>query len=112
MTPALETIFGNRTATWTCLNLQSYGDGYARRVADTFDISVNLVQAQLTHFEGGGLPVSEAAGRTRVFSWSPSSATAANLRPFLEAELTQPPKDFTERYFRNRQRPRRPGKPL
>ena len=55
MTPALDAIFGNRTAAWTLLFLQSYGEAYAKRVADTFDIRVNLVQSQLRRLEEKGV---------------------------------------------------------
>jgi len=112
MTPALEAIFGNRTAAWTLLFLQSYGEAYAKRVADTFEIRVNLVQSQLRRLEDSGLLVSRAVGRTRVFSWNPRSLTVKNLRAFLEAELELLPNDVTQKYFRQRQRPRRSGKPL
>ena len=112
MTPALEAIFGNRTAAWTLLFLQSYGEAYAKRVADTYEISVNLVQAQLRRLEDNGVLVSRQVGRTRVFTWNPRSASVRNLREFLEAELKLLPKDVTQRYFRQRQRPRRAGKPL
>lgn len=111
MTPALEALFGNRTAAWTILFLQSYGEAYATRVADTFEIRVNLVQSQLRRLEESGLLVSREVGRTRLFTWNPRSLTAKNLRNFLEAELKQLPKDVTQKYFRQRQRPRRPGKP-
>lgn len=111
MTPALEAIFGNRTAAWTLLFLQSYGEAYAKRVADTFGIRVNLVQTQLRRLEDSGVLVSREVGRTRVFTWSPRSRTAKNLSNFLEAELKRLPKDVTQKYFRQRQRPRRAGKP-
>lgn len=111
MTPALEAIFGNRTAAWTLLFLQSYGDGYAKRIADTFGISVNLVQSQLRRLEDSGVLVSREVGRTRVFTWNPRSLTVRSLRNFLEAELERIPKNVTQRYFRQRQRPRRSGKP-
>ena len=112
MVPALEAIFGNRTAAWTLLFLQSYGEAYAKRIADTYEISVNLVQAQLRRLENNGVLVSRQVGRTRVFTWNPRSASVKNLREFLEAELKLLPKDVTQRYFRQRQRPRRAGKPL
>ena len=112
MTPALEAIFGNRTAAWTLLFVQSYGDAYAKRVADTFEISVNLVQAQLRRLEESGVLVSREVGRTRVFTWNPRSLTVKNLRRFLEAELKLLPEEVTQRYFRQRQRPRRTGKPI
>jgi len=112
MTPALEAIFGNRTAAWTLLFLQAYGEAYAKRIADTYEIRVNLVQSQLRRLEDNGVLVSREVGRTRVFTWNPRSLTVKNLREFLEAELKLMPKDVTQRYFRQRQRPRRARKPL
>lgn len=112
MTPALEALFGNRTAACTALFLQAYGDGYATRIADTFDTSVSQVQKQLSRLEKGGLLVSRAMGRTRMFTWNPRSAAARSLRAFLESELERLPDELTQRYFRQRQRPRRAGKPL
>ena len=112
MTPALESIFGNRTAARTLLFLQSYGEGYAKRVADTFEVSTNLVQSQLRRLEDSGVLVSREVGRTRVFTWNPRSATVRNLRDFLESELKLLPDDVTKKYFRQRQRPRRSGKPI
>ena len=35
MNPVLEAIFGNRTAAWTLLFLQCYGEGHALRIAKT-----------------------------------------------------------------------------
>lgn len=93
------------------LFLQSYGEGYAKRIADTFGIRVNLVQAQLRRLEDAGILVSREVGRTRVFYWNPRSLTVRNLRGFLEAELKLLPDEITQRFFRQRQRPRRAGKP-
>ena len=111
-TPALESIFGNRTVARTLLFLQSYGDGYAKRIADTFEISVNLVQSQLRRLDDSGVLVSREIGRTRVVTWTPRSATVWGLRDFLEYELQRLPDDVTQKYFRQRQRPQRSGKPI
>lgn len=112
MTPSLDALFGSRSAAQALLFLQNYGDGHARRIATTFDVSHMAIQRQLRRLEAAGILVSRMVGNTRVFTWNPLSATAKDLRPFLEAELGRLPRAMTQQYFRQRQRPRRTGKPL
>lgn len=111
MTPVLEALFGNRSAAQVLLFLQNYGEGHARRIATTFDVSHMAIQRQLRRLEAEGLFVSRMVGSTREFSWNPGSATVRDLRVFLEAELERLPREITAQYFRQRQRPRRSGKP-
>lgn len=110
MTPQLDAIFGNRSAAQTLLFLQNYGEGHARRIAATFDVSHMAIQRQLKRLEAEGLLVSRMVGNSRIFSWNPRSATVKDLRIFLEAELGRLPREITSEYFRQRQRPRRSGK--
>ena len=112
MNPKLDALFGNRSATQTLLFLQNYGEGYARGIASTFDVSHMAIQRQLQRFEAQGIIVSRMVGNTRIFTWNPRGATVKNLRTFLEAELELLPKETTQQYFRQRQRPRRSGKAL
>lgn len=112
MTPMLECLFGSRSAALTLLFLQNYGEGHARRIATTFDVSVTGIGRQLHRLEAGSLLVSRMTGRSRVFTWNPSSAAVTDLRRFLEAELARLPREVTHAYFRQRQRPRRSGKPI
>ncbi|SHF54934.1 MarR family protein [Microbulbifer donghaiensis] len=112
MNPALEALFGSRSAAQTLLFLQNYGEGHARRIADTFGVSHMAIQRQLRRLEADGILVSREVGRARVFTWNPRSATVKDLRKFLEAELERLPEEITRQYFRQRQRPRRSGKEL
>jgi hypothetical protein len=112
MNPKLDAIFGSRSATQTLLFLQNYGEGHARRIATTFDVPHMAIQRQLRRLEADGILVSRLVGKTRIFTWNPRSATVEDLRKLLEAELQRLPKDTTQRYFRQRQRPRRTGKEL
>jgi len=112
LTPALDSLFGSRSAAQTLLFLQNYGEGHARRIATTFDGPHTGIQRQLKRFEAAGILVSRMIGNTRVFTWNPRSKTVLNLRRFLEAELERLPDEMTQAYFRQRQRPRRSGKPL
>jgi predicted ArsR family transcriptional regulator len=112
MTPSLDALFGSRSAAQTLLFLQNYGEGHARRIAATFEVSHMAIQRQLKRLEAEGILVSRVVGNTRVFTWNPRSATVKELRKFLEAELNRLPDDVTKQYFRQRQRPRRTGKAL
>ena len=112
MNPILDAVFGSRSAAQTLLFLQNYGEGYARGIATTFDVSHMAIQRQLRRLEDEGILVSSLVGNTRVFIWNPRSVTVKDLRTFLESELDRLPKDVTQQYFRQRQRPRRTGKAL
>lgn len=112
MTPALEALFGNRTAACVLLYLENYGGGYASRIAETYGMPVSVVQDQLRRLESSGLLISRTVGRTRVFEFNPRSPTITRLRNFLAAELKDLPNEIVKRYFRQRRRPRRSGKRL
>lgn len=112
MIPALNTIFGNRTAAAVLLYLENYGSGYASGMAKTLGIPVSVVQDQLRKFEDAGVLVSRTVGRTRVFEFNPRNPTSRRLREFLAAELRALPRDITGDFFRERRRPRRTGKPI
>ena len=112
MIPALDAILGNRTAACVLLYIENYGSGYARKIATTYEMPVSVVQDQLRKLEGAGILVSQSVGRTRVFEFNPRSPTVRNLRSFLSEELDTLPNSLTKRFFRERQRPRRTGKPL
>ena len=111
MTPALEAILGNRSAVQVLLFLQAYGSGHALRIADTYSVSVSPIQRQLRRLERDGVLLSRMVGRTRLFEFSTRNPTVRNLRDFLEAELDLIPEEEAKAYYRQRQRPRRSGKP-
>ncbi|MGE0623832.1 MAG: winged helix-turn-helix domain-containing protein [Pseudomonadales bacterium] len=112
MLPALETIFGNRTAAAVLLFLENYGSGHASRIARTYDMPVSVVQDQLRRLENAGVLVSRTIGRARVFEFNPRNPTARRLHTFLAGELDDLPEPLVKQYFRERQRPRRTGKPF
>jgi hypothetical protein len=112
MIPALEAIFGNRTAASALLYLENYESGYASKIAKTYDMPVSIVQDQLVKLEVAGVLVSQTVGRTRVFEFNPRNPTSKRLRAFLAAELEALPDEIIKKYFRERRRPRRTGKRL
>ena len=108
----LEAVFGSRSAAQVFLYLQNYGEGHSRAIADTFDAPNTGIQRQLKRLEANGLLVSRMVGNARVYGWNPRKRTVKELREFLEAELSAMPEDLQLKYFRQRLRPRRSGKPL
>ncbi len=108
----LEGIFGNRSAERVLLYLEQYGEGYARAIAATFaDLTVSMALAQLKRFEAAGLLVSRRQGRTLVFTWNPRSLFVKEVRMLLRKALDALPESERNRYFQERRRPRRSGKP-
>ena len=112
MNPMLYTIFGNKSAALTLMFLQNYGDGYSSQIAQTFGVPTTAIFRQLVKLESEGILVSREIGKSRVYSWNPRSATVKSLRRFLEDELERLPREDTLKFFRERRRPRRLGKPL
>lgn len=111
-TPSLTSLAGSRSGAVTLLYLQNYGRGYATEIARTFGASVSMIRKQLDKFEAGGLIVNQTFGRSRVYTWNPRFPALAELRAFLEKELSLVDPADSAKYFRKRTRPRRRGKPL
>lgn len=110
--PVLESIVGNKSACQVLLFIQNYSEGHASRIAKTFDVSVMGIQRQLKRFEDNGVVVSRMVGNSRIYSFNDRNPTVKNLKEFLMKELENLPKKYTQKYFRQRQRPRRADKPL
>lgn len=112
MNPALEAVFGSRSAMLVLLFLENYGEGHASRMSKTYSVALMGIQRQLKRFEEEGILISRMVGRTRVYTFNDRNPTVRNLREFLSLELELLPKKYTAEYYRQRQRPRRTGKPL
>ena len=108
----IEGLVGNPTAEKVLLYLHNYGEGYGTQIAKTFDISLNQVQKQLDRLENGGIFVSRLVGRTRVYSWNPRYPFVKPIRSLLEEVISSLPKAEVKKYYRQRMRPRKKGKPL
>ncbi len=102
-------LFGSESAYRVLMYLENYDSGYASQIARTFGISLNQAQNQLTKFEETGLLVSRKEGTTRTYYFKRSPISDA-LRMFLRSMLEILPETITEKYFRERRRPRRFGK--
>jgi len=108
----LEGLFGNATAEKVLLYLEQYGEGYAQAIANTFEtVSVSMAQRQLQRFERAGLLSSAQKGKTRLFTWNRRYPFSDEVRQLLAKALRSLPEDERRRYFSQRRRPRRTGKP-
>jgi hypothetical protein len=108
----LEAVFGNATAEKVLLYIENYGEGYAQAIANTFDdVTTRMAQVQLSRFERGGILLSQLKGRTRLFSWNPRYAFQRELRAVLRKALESLPETDRKKFFVQRRRPRRTGKP-
>jgi hypothetical protein len=109
----LETLFGGKAASRVLLYIENYGQGYASRIAKTFNMSLSEVQKQLAKFEKSGILVSQKLGNVRVYTFNPRDPALRQLRGLLRETLDRGiPDDELKQYYRDRQRPRRQGKEL
>ncbi len=108
----LEALLGNKTAELTLLYLANYGEGYASAIAKTYDISLSMVQKQLSRLEMGHIVVSHLVGKTRVYQFNLRWFFYKDLYQLLTKALEAVPEDDLNKYYRQRRRPRRKDKPL
>lgn len=108
----LEPILGNPTIEKVLLFISVYNEGYAKRMADTFNIPVNGIQQQLSRLEEGGVLVSQKKGNTRIFMFNPRYVFLEELNSLLKKALKMITKEETKKYYRQRTRPRKTGKPI
>ena len=109
----LEALFGGKAATKVLLFIENYGEGYGSQIAKTFEMPVSEVQKQFDKFEEVGILVSRMIGTCRMYTWNPRDPGLDGLRQMLRNTLIYGiPKERLSKYFRQRRRPRRKGKPL
>ena len=108
----LSGLTGNETASKVLLYLESYGSGYPRAISEAFKIAISQVQRQLERLEREGILVSRLIGKTRLYEWNPRCFYLEDLKKILSKSLERLPESVKEKYFRQRLRPRRKGKPL
>jgi predicted ArsR family transcriptional regulator len=108
----LSGIFGNESAEKVLLYIENYGQGYARKIADVYGVSVSQIQQQLARLERDGVLVSQLVGKTRLYQLNPRYFFKDELRSLLAKALKNLPPNLKEKYFSERTRPRRKGKPL
>lgn len=109
----LEVLFGGKAAAKVLLFIENYGEGYASRIAKTFEMPLSEVQKQLRKFEQAGILVSRMVGTSRIYTWNPRDPALNGLKDLLRQTLRNGiPEKTLKQYYRQRQRPRRQGKAL
>lgn len=108
----IETILGSEALERVLIYLLQREKGYGREIAAFYSLDVNQIQKQLKKLEDGGVLVSFAEGRTRIYQFNPSYLFLPELKALLAKAFQFYPPDEIERLKMNRRRPRRTGKPL
>ena len=108
----IEALVGNSTAEKILLYIANYKEGYISGIAETFDIAKSQIRKQLIRLENGGVLVARDKGNLRIYTINPRCVYKNELLVLLNKILSQLPRDEIEKYYRQRQRPRRTGKPL
>lgn len=107
----IEALLGNRTVEKILLYIANYEEGYISGIAETYGISKSQVRKQLLRLEAGGILVARDKGNLRIFTINPRCLYKKELDSLLKKVLSLLPEEEIERYYRQRQRPRRTGKP-
>lgn len=107
-----DRLFGNNVAKLCLLYVVNYGEGHINGIAKTFEVSPSQVQRQLLKLEADGILVSQFSGNTRIFRINPRLAIRKELTDLVEKMLACLPESESQKYFRQRRRPRRTGKAL
>ena len=108
----IETIFGNETTAFILLNLYHYEGIHARAIARNLGKVHGGISQQLDRLESGGLLVSKAVGRTRVYYFNPKSPYTEPVRKILQITYDAMSVKMKEKMFSERGRPRAKNKPV
>lgn len=108
----IEALLGNSTAEKILLYIVNYQEGFISGIAETFGISKSQVRKQLLRLEEGGILVARNKGNLRLYTLNPRCFYKKELEGLLNKILMQLPREEIEKYYRQRQRPRRTGKAL
>lgn len=108
----IEGLVGNSTAEKVLLYIENYGEGYSSAIASTFDLAKSQVYKQLLRLEAEGILVAQQKGNIRFFSFNPRLPYLEELSSLLKKVLSLQSRTDIEKYYRQRQRPRRTGKRL
>lgn len=107
----LDRLFGE-VGSRVLLFIHTHGDGYAREIANNFDLSLSPVQHQLAKLEDAGVLASRHRGTVRLYQFNPRYAFLRELQQLLARAMEFMPEADRKAYYERRTRPRRAGKPL
>ena len=107
-----QALFGNKVAELCLMYIVNYGEGHINGIAKTFGVTPRQAKMQLEKLEAGGILISQFSGNTKNFRINPRLAIKTELTTLIEKMLTLVSESDTQKYFRERRRPRRTGKAL
>ncbi|HDQ26181.1 MAG TPA: ArsR family transcriptional regulator [bacterium] len=107
----LEPLLGNRVIEKILFYLLIYENGYIRGISSAFGIPVNGIAQQLKRLENGGIISGQKKGKIRLYGFNPRYPFLPELKAILQKALDALPEAELERFYRQRTRPRRKGKP-
>ena len=108
----LEALLGSVNKEKVLIYIFSRESGYAREIADFYNISLTSVVKQLKKLEEGSVLYAEMQGRTKVYKFNPRYPFMNELKLLLEKVLSFYPDKMIKELTFNRRRPRRTNKPL
>ena len=108
----LKALFGSDSAVKTLLFIENYNEGFCAEISKTYGVSASMIQKQLDKFEDGGVLSSKMVGRSRLYQFNPRFYYLNELKTLLNKALDSLSEEEIKKYYRNRKRPRRKGKPL
>ena len=108
----LDQIFGSETAMKIMLHLYHYQEIYPTAVARDYQIALSAVQKQFQRFEDANILVSKLVGKTRVYFFNMKNPATKPFIELIKVYYDGLSLEDKEKIFKERRRPRRPGKPV
>lgn len=108
----LEGLFGSINKERILIFLNCREIGYAKEIAEFFQVPLTPIQNQLNNLENANILVSQQQGRTRLFQINPRYPFLNELFSLLEKAMEFYPENLRDSLLNNRRRPRRKGKIL
>lgn len=108
----LEAILGSSIKEKILVFIVARESGYARQIADFFEISLTAVIKQLKNLEVANLLYAEMQGKTKVYRFNKRFPFLQELIALLEKALEFYPEEMEKKLRYSRKRPRRSDKPL
>jgi predicted transcriptional regulator len=108
----LEVLLGSSNKEKILLYILCRESGYAREMADFFNISLTAVLKQLKRLEDGNVLYAQMQGRTKVYRYNLRYPFLKELKLLLQKTLEFYPEDIVKKLKYSRKRPRRNDKPL
>jgi predicted transcriptional regulator len=108
----LEALLGSVNKEKVLIYIFSRESGYAREIAEFYNISLTSVVNQLKKLEEGNVIYAQMQGRTKVYKFNLRFPFLKELKSLLEKVLEFYPEKMMEQLKYNRKRPRRSNKPV